>query len=172
MPTFGTTTKGRVSALTVPNIIDRREILNHVLNVTNEEISFVEVMQLMGRMVPTDQVEYYNLINEELSVNVTVTAIDDSTYSTARPLVTLSAGDYAKVREGELVICPNKQVGYIVAKSSYGSVTLGANQIELKNGADGVSLGLAIGSKLAVFSNASGEEALPLRIVATMSPRK
>jgi hypothetical protein len=141
----------------VPNIIDRREILNHVLNVTNEEISFVEVMQLMGRMVPTDQVEYYNLINEELSVNVTVTAIDDSTYSTARPLVTLSAGDYAKVREGELVICPNKQVGYIVAKSSYGSVTLGANQIELKNGADGVSLGLAIGSKLAVFSNASGE---------------
>lgn len=157
MSGFATTTKSRISTLLVPNIIDRRVILEKVLNVTREDLSFMEIMELMGRMEPTDQVEYYNLINEELSVNVTVTAVDTSTYSTARPLVTLSAGDYAKVRAGETVICPNKQVGYIVAKASYGSVTLTSNQIEIKSADGATSLALAVGSKLAVFSNAAGE---------------
>jgi len=140
----------------VPNLIDRREIMKMILNVTNEDISFVEFMELLGRSVVTASPEYHNLINEELSVNVAVTAVDDSTYSTARPLVTVSSGDFAKIREGELVICPNGQVGLIVAKASYGSVTLSANQFELKS-VNGNSLALAAADKLSVFSNAAGE---------------
>lgn len=155
---FGTTNKSYVSTLTVPNLVDRREILNNVLNVTNEDMSFLEIMELMGRMTPSDQVEFHNLINEELSVNVTATAVDTSSsgLSTSRPVVTLSAGDYAKVREGELVIAPNKKVALIVAKATYSGLTLSANQIELKS-VDGTSLGLATSSKLSVFSSASGE---------------
>lgn len=156
MPTFGTTNKQYVSTLMVPNLIDRREIMKMILNVTNEDISFVEFMELLGRSVVTASPEYHNFINEELSVNVTATAVDDSTYSVSRPLVTVSSGDFAKVREGELVICPNGQVGLIVAKASYGSVTLSANQFELKS-VNGNSLALAASDKLSVFSNAAGE---------------
>ncbi|NBW20180.1 MAG: hypothetical protein EBR82_70645, partial [Caulobacteraceae bacterium] len=112
MPTFGTTTKNYVSTLMVPNLVDRREILNKVLNVTNEDLSFLEMLELMQRSEPSAQVEYHNLINEELSVNVTVTAISTSgSFSTSAPKVTVSAADFAKVRAGELVICPNGKVG-------------------------------------------------------------
>lgn len=155
MPTFGTTNKVYVSTLMVPNLVDRRDILTQVLDVKSEP-SFVEFMELIGRSVPTVSPEYHNIINEELSVNITVTAVDDSTYSVSRPLVTVSSGDFAKIRVDEQVICPNGQVGHIKAKASYGAVTLGANEFELVS-VNGNSLALAIGDKLAVFSNAAGE---------------
>ena len=63
MSGFTTTTKSRISTLTVPNIIDRSIILENVLNVTREDLSFMELMELMGRMEPSDHVEYYNLNN-------------------------------------------------------------------------------------------------------------
>lgn len=154
MPTFGTTTKQYVSTLMVPNLVDRREILNKVLNVTNEDLSFLELMELMNRSEVTSNVEYHNFINEELSANIAVTAVDNT--NAAVPLVTVSSGDFAKIRAGELVICPNGKVGYIKAKASYGSVTLTSNQFELVS-VDNSSLALSVSDKLSVFSNASGE---------------
>jgi len=158
MPTFGTTSKNYVSTLMVPNLVDRREILNKVLNVTNEDLSFLEMLEMMNRSEVSAQVEYHNLINEELSANVTVVSVSTSgSFTTAAPKVTLSTADFAKVRAGELVICPNGKVGYIKAKSSYGSITLnGTTEIHLLS-IDNASLALATSDKLSVFSNAAGE---------------
>lgn len=153
---FGQETKNYVSLLSVPNVIDKREILNRVLNVTNEDLSVVEMLELMGRSEVTSQVEYHNLVNEELSTNIMVTAVDTSTYSTSRPLVTVSASDFALVRPGELLLTANGQVGYLKAKASYGSVTLASNQFELVS-VNGKALGIVVGGKLAAFSNAAGE---------------
>lgn len=51
--------------------LDQREILNKVLNVTNEETSFVDVMEMMNRYVPTKVPSYHHFINEELYSSVT-----------------------------------------------------------------------------------------------------
>ena len=103
MPTFGTTSKNYVSTLMVPNLVDRREILNKVLNVTNEDLSFLEMLEMMNRSEVSAQVEYHNLINEELSANITVVSVSTSgSFTTAAPKVTLSTADFAKVRAGEI----------------------------------------------------------------------
>ena len=142
----------------VPNLVDRREILNKVLNVTNEDLSFLELLEFMNRSEATAQPEYHNLINEELSVNITATTVTTSgSFSTANPKVAVSTDDFAKVRVGELVMCPNGKVGYIKAKSSYGSITLnGTTELHILS-VDNSDLGLATSDKLAVFSNAAGE---------------
>jgi hypothetical protein len=142
----------------VPNLVDRREILNKVLNVTNEDLSFLELLEFMNRSEPTVQPEYHNFINEELSVNVTATAVTTTgSFSTANPKVAVSTDDFAKVRVGELVMCPDGKVGYIKAKSSYGSITLnGTTELHILS-VDNSDLGLAASDKLAVFSNAAGE---------------
>jgi hypothetical protein len=155
---FGTTSKNYVSTLMVPNLVDRREILNKVLNVTNEDLSFLELLEFMNRSEATAQPEYHNFINEELSVNITATTVTTTGgFSTANPKVAVSTDDFAKVRVGELVMCPNGKVGYIKAKSSYGSITLnGTTELHILS-VDNSDLGLATSDKLAVFSNASGE---------------
>ena len=155
---FGTTSKTYVSTLMVPNLVDRREILNKVLNVTNEDLSFLELLEFMNRSEPSAQPEFHNFINEELSANVTVTAVNTSgSFTAANPRVTLSTDDFAKVRVGELVMCPNGKVGYVKAKSSYGSVSLnGTTELHILS-VDNASLALATSDKLAVFSNAAGE---------------
>lgn len=155
---FGTTSKNYVSTLMVPNLVDRREILNKVLNVTNEDLSFLELLEFMNRSEATAQPEYHNFINEELSVNITATTVTTSaSFSTANPKVAVSTDDFAKVRVGELVMCPNGKVGYIKAKSSYGSITLnGTTELHILS-VDNSDLGLATSDKLAVFSNAAGE---------------
>ena len=142
----------------VPNLVDRREILNKVLNVTNEDLSFLELLEFMNRSEATAQPEYHNFINEELSVNITATTVTTTGgFSTANPKVAVSTDDFAKVRVGELVMCPNGKVGYIKAKSSYGSITLnGTTELHILS-VDNSDLGLATSDKLAVFSNASGE---------------
>lgn len=142
----------------VPNLVDRREILNKVLNITNEDLSFLELLEFMNRSEATAQPEYHNFINEELSVNITATTVTTSaSFSTANPKVAVSTDDFAKVRVGELVMCPNGKVGYIKAKSSYGSITLnGTTELHILS-VDNSDLGLATSDKLAVFSNASGE---------------
>lgn len=149
---FGTYTKQYVSTV---NFLDRREIYQHVLDITREKTSFVDLMELMGRSVPTDMPTYHNHWNQELFDNVTATAVSDTSGGTdgSRWTVTLSAGDYALCQAGMLVMCPNKKVGYIRS-------LLGSNQIDVyavEGDGGGTDLELAISDKLALFSDARGE---------------
>jgi hypothetical protein len=145
---FGVYDKKYISTV---NFLDRREIYQYVLDITREDESFVDIMEMMGRSVPTDVPSYHNFVNKERYVTVTATAVNDESAGTDGSLfdVTLSAGDYALVREGELVLCPNKKVGYLKEKKTSNEVTIVA--------VDGSDMELEIGSVLSMFSNAAGE---------------
>ena len=135
------------------NFLDQREILNKILDITNEESSFLDVMELTGRSEITSVPEYHHFVNEELYVLATVT----SGGATAGDTLTLviDATSFAYVNIGELVLFPSGKVGIVTAKNS------GTSAITVKNvdAADG-DLQVADGGKLAFFSNAAGEGSL------------
>jgi hypothetical protein len=135
------------------SFLDQREILNKVLDVTNEESSFLDIMELTGRSVVTSMPEYHHFVNDELYVLATVT----SGGSTAGDTLTLviDATAFAYVNIGEQVLFPSGKVGIVTAKNS------GTSAITVKNvdDADG-NLQVADGGKIAFFSNAAGEGSL------------
>jgi hypothetical protein len=145
--TIGQIQKNYVSSV---NFLDQREILNKILDVTNEESSFLDVMELTGRSEVTSVPEYHHFVNEELYVLGTVTS-GGATPGDTLTLV-IDADAFAFVNLGELVLFPSGKVGIVTAKNS------GTSAITVKNvdDADG-SLNVADGGKIAFFSNAAGE---------------
>ena len=144
---FGVYDKKYISTV---NFLDRREIYQYVLDITREDESFVDIMEMMGRSVPTDVPSYHNFVNKERYVTVTATAVNDESSGGVSIFdVTLSAADYALVREGELVLCPNKKVGYLKEKKA-------ANEVNIVS-VDGSDLELEVSDVLSLFSNAAGE---------------
>ena len=144
--TIGMYDKKYVSSI---NFLDQREILNKVLDITNEEASFLDIMELTGRSNPTSVPTYHHFVNEELYVVGTVSAV---TGSPADQLTaTIDAAAAAYVNQGELVMFPDRKVGYVVSKT-------GSN-IVIKNVEAG-NLTLAANDKISFFSNASAEGSL------------
>jgi hypothetical protein len=143
---IGNITKQYVSSI---DFLDQREILNKVLDITNEESSFLDIMELTSRSKVTSVPEYNHFINEELYVLATVTAVTGS--GTAQVTATIDADAYAYVNAGELVLFPNGRVGFVVSKS-------GSN-IVVKS-VDGTNLTLVAADKISFFSNAAGEGSL------------
>jgi hypothetical protein len=145
--TIGQIQKNYVSSV---NFLDQREILNKILDVTNEESSFLDVMELTGRSEVTSVPEYHHFVNEELYVLGTVTS-GGATPGDTLTLV-IDADAFAFVNVGELVLFPSGKVGIVTAKNS------GTSAITVKNvdDADG-NLNVADGGKIAFFSNAAGE---------------
>lgn len=144
--TIGVYDKKYVSSV---NFLDQREILNKVLDITNEESSFLDIMELTGRSTPTSVPTYHHFVNEELYVLATVTAVTGST--TTSVTATIDATAWAYVNAGELVLFPNGKVGYVYSKS-------GSNVV-IKS-VDASTLTLAPADKISFFSNAAGEGSL------------
>lgn len=132
------------------NFLDQREILNKVLDITNEESSFLDIMELTNRSKVTSVPEYHHFVNEELYVLGTVSAVTGS--GTAQVTATIDAPAYAYVNAGELVLFPNGRVGYVVSK--------GASSTIVVKSVDGTNLTLAAADKISFFSNAAGEGSL------------
>lgn len=151
---FGTYSKNYISTV---NFLDRREIYQYALDITREKESFVDLMELMGRSVPTDVPSYHNFQNTELFDNITSVSASDTSSGTdgSRWDVVVSAGDYALVSEGALVICPNKTVGFVREKKA--SNTLDVIAVEGDGGGTDLDLTTGGADLFAVFSNASGE---------------
>lgn len=147
MPQVGSITKQYVSSI---DFLDQREILNKVLDITNEEYSFMDIMELMGRSKPTSVPEYHHFVNEELYVLGTVSAVTGS--GTALVTATIDATAFANVNVGELVLFPAGSVGYVTGKPS-------ANNITIRS-VDGTNLTLVATNKISFFSNAAGEGSL------------
>lgn len=152
---LGNINKNYVSSI---NFLDQREILNKILDVTNEEMSFLDIMELTGRSKPTSVPVYHHFINEELYVLGSVTAVTAAaTAATATGVVLtanigLDATAAAYVNKGELVLFSSGKVGYITGKS--GAV------IDVKT-VDGSNLGpIVVNDKISFFSNAAGEGSL------------
>lgn len=133
--------------------LDQREILNKILDITNEDSSFIDIMELTGRSVETSVPEYNHFVNDELYVLGTVTsggAVAGDTLT-----LVIDADAFAFVNVGELVLFPSGKVGLVTAKNS------GTSAITVKNvdAADG-DLQVANSGKIAFFSNAAGEGSL------------
>jgi hypothetical protein len=147
MANIGILNKQYVSSI---NFLDQREILNKVLDITNEESSFLDIMELTNRSQVTSVPEYHHFINEELYVLGTASAVTGS--GTAQVTVTIDAAAYGYVNQGELVLFPNGRVGYVVSKGA-------SNSIVVKS-VDGTNLTLVVNDKVSFFSNAAGEGSL------------
>jgi hypothetical protein len=130
--------------------LDQREILNKILNITNEEMSFLDIMELAGRSVATKVPTYHHFVNEELYALGTVSAITIGAPATSAT-ITLSDGA-SNVREGQLIYFKDNKVGLVVTK--VGSV-LTVKMVE--NGVIFVAGTVAVADKIPFFSNAAGE---------------
>lgn len=149
--TLGDINKRYVSSI---NFMDQREILNKILNITNEESSFLDVMELTGRSNPTSVPQYYHFVNEELYVLATVSAVTGSGVSatTGTTLTaTIDAAAAAYVNVGELVMFPNARVGYVASKTG--------NNLVIRS-VDSTTLTLVAPATISFFSNAAGEGSL------------
>lgn len=149
MPSIGGLNKSYVSSTA---FLDQREILNKVLDVTNEEMSFLDIMELTGRSTPTSVPEYHHFINEEMYVKATVTsggAVAGDTLT-----LVIDAAAYAYVNVGELVLFPSGKVGIVTTKTGPASIV-----VKNVDAADGDLL-VANGGIIAFFSNAAGEGSL------------
>ena len=74
---FGQLDKNYVSSV---DFLDQREILNQVLNITNEEKSFVDIMEMMGKSIVTANPTYHHWVNEEIYQVLTVNATGTGGY--------------------------------------------------------------------------------------------
>ena len=144
---IGQINKSYVSSI---NFLDQREILNKVLDITNEESSFLDIMELTGRADVTSVPEYHHFVNEELYVLATVSG-GGATPAVSLTL-TIDATAYASTNQGELVLLPSGKVGYVVSKG-------GSNTIVVKS-VDGTNITVADGATISFFSNAAGEGSL------------
>ena len=115
------------------HFLDKREILSQVLDVQNEDPSFLDVMEGMRRSVPTSSAVFHNYVNEPVYEKIT-----------------LSSGTHAKLRAGDIIVNTADQKMYYVSNKtdiSSGGVT------EL--GTTGGTI--AAGATIVVISNAHGE---------------
>lgn len=134
--------------------LDQREILNKVLNVTSEEMSFLDIMELSGRSVATKVPTYHHFINDELYKLGEVSAVSGTD---GQATATITLADASSVRAGELVYFKDGKVGRVQSKSG--------NDISVKMVEAGVTFDLnatggvtvAASDKLPFFSNAQGE---------------
>jgi len=148
MPSIGSIDKKYVSSI---DFLDQREILNKVLDITNEEYSFMDVMELMGRSKPTSVPEYHHFVNEEMYVLGTVASVTSGS-GTATVVVVVDGTAYANTNVGELVLFPSGSVGIVTTKT--GPATLTIKSI------DNTNLTIAATNKISFFSNAAGEGSL------------
>lgn len=129
--------------------LDKREILNKILDITNEEMSFLDIMELTNRSVPTKVPQYRHFVNTELYLLATAAS---SPAAAASINVTIDATAYAYANVGDLVLTQSGAVGYLFSKN-------GSNAVTLKS-VNGANLTVVSTDKLAFFSNAAGEASL------------
>lgn len=148
--------KGYVSSTA---FLDQREILNKILDVTNEESSFLDIMELTGKSMVTAVPTYHHFVNSELFVVGTVgstPAVSGSGTTTATFNLDATAWAYAQV--GDLLLLKDGLVGYISAKSAvpYSATT---STITVKS-VDQSNLTVVAADKISFLSNAAGEGSL------------
>lgn len=129
--------------------LDQREILNKLLNITNEESSFLDVMELTGRSVVTSVPQYHHFVNSELYVLGTIQA---SAVAASSVTINLDTTSWEYANAGDLVLHPDGKVSYLSSKGTSPAVTL--------KSVDSTNLTIGASDTVAFFSNANGEGSL------------
>ncbi len=156
MAAFGGANAVSKSYVSSVSFLDQREILNKLLNVTNEELSFLDVMELMGRSIETAVPQYHTFVNQELYGGA-VTSASSSAYSgnqTTGTLTLAAATDAETVRAGDLVMIDSGVIAYVKSiNSDYDELTITKVSDNLYSSAATELNGV----KVVAFSNAAGE---------------
>ena len=156
------------------SFLDQREILNKLLDVTNEEYSFLDVMEMMGQSVQTAVPEYHNFINQELYATAldiagTALAASDGNAIAAGNLanITLTVENQTQnleTRAGDLIMTAAGKVAYVksVADGAGGKkvltlVSVDGTDLFTFNTSESQTEADIASQKVQVFSNASGE---------------
>lgn len=153
MASFGSVNKSFVSAV---DFLDRREIFEKLVDITNEKASLALMMQWMGRYVKTDVTNYHNFVNTELFATETIIdpAVTTHTPNTDITVRVASADGTSYFRVGNIVQIPgaNRRTGLVTAKTS----DAGGDLIRIKS-VTGNALQIANGQVLSVTGTAGGE---------------
>lgn len=116
------------------HFLDKREILSQVLDVQNEDPSFLDVMEGMRRSIPTSSAVFHNYVNEPIYEKLT-----------------LASGTNAKLRAGDIVVNTANNEQYYVKNPA--DLNAGANVVQLS----GTAASIALNGEVVVISNAHGE---------------
>tara|TARA_R110002050_G_scaffold193543_2_gene328568 strand:+ start:7631 stop:8944 length:1314 start_codon:yes stop_codon:yes gene_type:complete len=132
------------------SFVQGREILSSVLDVQNEEDSFLDVMQSLGKLKPVSQPVYHAFVNEALYKNNVVKISEAGTSSTGKQ--TDITADTGNARVGDLMMGASGNV-YLIQKID---ATAGITFVPV-DGAGVATDYNAVSDTFVVFSNAQGE---------------
>lgn len=156
----GTVDKAYISSI---DLLDERELLNQVLNVTGEDTTIMDIFEMTGRMVQTDQVTYHAKTNDYIFRAGVISAIDatnngDKPAATNETLVlTLTDLDELPII-GETALLPNKKQGAVTAvNTSTKVVTITPFSDEAKHTLNPGGAEVAVSDVVSFFSGAYGE---------------
>jgi hypothetical protein len=113
----GTVDKAYISSL---SLMDERELLDQVLDTTSEDATIVDIFELTGRMVQTDQITYSHKTNDYIFRSGVIAAIDatnngERVSSVNETLVITLTADTELPIVGETALLKNKKQGYVSA---------------------------------------------------------
>jgi hypothetical protein len=108
----GNVSKSYISSI---NFLDQREILRQVLNITREETSFIDLMEMFGAMTPTGQPEYHLFVNEEQFIAGTVSVV---TGTGPQVTITVDATFAASVQPGKVIMLAGGVNCLIISKTN------------------------------------------------------
>lgn len=154
---LGSTSADYISSLSFlqHSFVQGREILSSVLDIQNEEDTFLDVMQALGKLKPTSQPVYHSFVNEALYSSNEVTISEGGSGTGAQSNILCSA--YGNVRAGDLMMGASGDIYLVTAVSSSGTGASDGISFKPVDGTGTASDYNASGDKFVVFSNAQGE---------------
>lgn len=133
------------------SFVQGREILSSVLDVQNEEDSFLDVMQALGKLKPVSQPVYHAFVNEALYKDNVVTLAEGGTSGTGKQTA-VGTSSIGTARVGDLMMGVSGNVYLITALAANNDITFVP-----VDGSGVASDYNAANDKFVVFSNAQGE---------------
>jgi hypothetical protein len=150
------TTKRYISSL---DFMDQRALLRQLLNITNEETSFMDVMEMLGREVPVEMPKYSNFINSELYATDTIVSFTDTSGGSgqghATVVITTASGNSFPIA-GDLILFPSGYLGWIKSVTADG----GGDSLDVyavNQTVTSANLAGAAAQVVSFISNAQGE---------------
>jgi len=156
---IGTVNKNYISSI---SMLDQREILNQLVDRTNEDSTLMDVLSLDKRMVVTGNPTYHNFVNEELyqleTVKTGTTPSDNSGGSGQGDVtfLTTRVSGASSFRKGDLLLLASGYLVYVFSKNN----DAGGDVIRVKAVSSSVTtanLAIAADQTIAAVSRAEGE---------------
>lgn len=141
------------------DLLDQRDLLRQLMNITNEDTSFVDIMEMLGREVPVSQPKYSVFVNSELYATDTIVSFTDASGGSgqghATVVITTANGNSFPI-VNDLIQFPSGYLGWIKAKTA----DAGGDSLDVYAVNQNVTTALLAGAaaqRVSFISNAQGE---------------